>query len=215
MASTFQKSYDFSQLDQLPNELYWLNGQPNFELVSQDSGAGLRVTPTDERDFWQRTFYTPPLVKSDGHALLCKIPDGLKEWRAEIRFSLESAASQFDQAGIMVYVDPERWLKAGVEVVDGVPRMSCVVTNVFSDWSVQPWHSVTDVAIRISHTRDSLAVEYGTDGDKWHFYRIAPSMIGQATAAVGMVCCSPKKAGMTAVFHSFSVTDHVSFNHHS
>ena len=58
--------------------------------------------------------------------------------------------------------------------MDGVPRMSCVVTNVYSDWSVQPWHSASDVAVRVSHTRQSFAVEYRGDDEQWHFYRIAP-----------------------------------------
>lgn len=213
----FQERLDFGQLERLPTELYWLNGPPKFELASRGklSGAGLRISPDGEKDFWQKTFYSPPLIKSDGPALLRRVPDGLEEWSAEVNFSLEKATSQFDQAGLMVYADEQHWLKAGVEVVDGLPRMSCVITNVFSDWSVQPWCSATDVSIRMSYTRKSFALEYKA-GEKWHFYRIAPSMVEtQPVTGVGMVCCAPKEAGMTAVFHSFSVSDRVAFNHHS
>ena len=216
MESTFKESLDLGGLEQLPKEFYWLNGPPKFEFSSQGSGAGLRISPGGQTDFWQKTFYTPPLIKSNGPALLRKVPDGLAEWSAEVNFSLENATNQFDQAGIMVYADEEHWMKAGVEVVDGVPSMSCVVTNVWSDWSVQPWRSATNVSIRVSYTNSSFALQYKSDEEKWQFYRIAPSMVSQqAGVGVGMLCCSPKQAGMTAVFHSFSVSDRVSFDHHS
>ena len=56
------------------------------------------------------------------------------ELTMEVLFELH-AVSQFDQAGLIVYVDEDHWLKAGIEVVDGIPRLSCVVTNNYSDWS--------------------------------------------------------------------------------
>lgn len=213
----FQTRVDFCHLEQIPAEFYWLNGPPKFELVPKGSGAGLRISPDSGTDFWQKTFYTPLLIKSNGPALLRKVPDGLKEWSAEVNFSLEDANSQFDQAGIMVYADEAHWLKAGIEVVDSVPRMSCVITNVFSDWSVLPWpRSATGVSIRVSHTRNSFAVEYKGDEDEWNFYRIGPNMVENvAEKGVGVVCCSPQQAGMSAIFHSFSTSNVVTFNHHS
>lgn len=214
--NTFRESIDFGRLERLPADLYWLNTPPDYDLVSQGNHKGLRVMPAGQTDFWQRTFYSPPLVKTNGHALLREVPARLEQWSAEVRFSLEDARHQFDQAGLMVYSDPEHWLKAGVEVVDGAPRMSCVVTSGCSDWSVVPWQSVTDVALRISYIRNSFALEYEAAG-KWHFYRIAPSTTpaGSKTTGVGVFCCAPKEAGMATMFHSFSVSDSVSFDHHS
>ena len=43
--------------------------------------------------------------------------------------------SQFDQAGLIIFKDPEHWLKTGIEFVDGHPKLSCVITNMYSDWS--------------------------------------------------------------------------------
>lgn len=96
MAHVFQTQLDFSRLAEIPAELYWLNGPPKCELTSQGSGAGLRIFPDSGTDFWQKTFYTPTLIKSSGPALLRKIPYGLKEWKAEVKFSLENANNQFD-----------------------------------------------------------------------------------------------------------------------
>ena len=60
--------------------------------------------------------------------------------------------NQFDQGGIIVYRDPDTWLKTGIEVVDGVPRLSCVVTrHGFSDWSTQSWPA-TSLTLRLSQT---------------------------------------------------------------
>ena len=57
----------------------------------------------------------------------------------------------------MIYVDENNWVKAGIEYTDGMPRLSCVVTNSgYSDWSTQKWphFSATDrstsVRIRVS-----------------------------------------------------------------
>ena len=47
---------------------------------------------------------------------------------------------QFDQAGCFVRYSPQVWLKCGIEYVDKAPKLSCVVTNTWSDWSTQPWH---------------------------------------------------------------------------
>ena len=222
----FEERLDFFRLARLPDHLYWINKQPKFQLVSELEAAagvwraGLHVTTTEKSDFWQKTFYAPLLVKTDAPALLMKVPNGLKEWTAELHFSLENATHQFDQAGLMVYATEERWMKAGIEMVDGSPRMSCVVTNGSSDWSVRPWRSATDVAVRVSHVRGSLAVECrGTKDEEetWSFYRIAPSMVAdfEGDVGVGLVCCSPADPGMTAIFHSLSTSNHVTFDHHS
>ena len=65
--------------------------------------------------------------------------------------------SQFDQAGLVVYFDEDHWLKAGIEVVDGIPRLSCVVTNKFSDWSTQQWSSA-NVRLRVTQKGDGAYI---------------------------------------------------------
>ncbi|KHN96084.1 uncharacterized protein MAM_05932 [Metarhizium album ARSEF 1941] len=48
---------------------------------------------------------------------------------------------QFDQAGVLLrFTDGDgserKWIKAGVELFDGAPRLSVVCTDNYSDWSV-------------------------------------------------------------------------------
>ena len=43
---------------------------------------------------------------------------------------------RFDQAGLMLRIDHENYIKAGIEFVDGKYNVSAVVTHHTSDWSV-------------------------------------------------------------------------------
>ena len=45
---------------------------------------------------------------------------------------------QFDQAGVLVRASETAWVKAGVEISDGVAQVGAVVTHTTSDWSVAP-----------------------------------------------------------------------------
>ena len=55
--------------------------------------------------------------------------------------------ANFDQAGLMLYLDEKHWLKCGVELTDGDRFLSVVVTNGRSDWSfANPSASLTTSA---------------------------------------------------------------------
>ena len=77
--------------------------------------------------------------------------------QVQVDFNVQ-ARHQFDQGGLIVWRDSETWLKTGIEVVDGRPRLSCVVTrNGFSDWSTQPW-ATSSMRLRLSQTGDGSYV---------------------------------------------------------
>ena len=115
--------------------LTWHNGSPN------DAGGSakiendeLTIVPVAGLDYWSRTFYQPLLIKNDAQTLLAPVSSAT-EATLTTAFTLKPR-SQFDQAGIIALVSPDVWVKAGIEFVDGKPRLSCVVTNDgFSDWS--------------------------------------------------------------------------------
>lgn len=90
------------------------------------------------KDFWRKTYYQPLMVKDDGPFLYTSVP--MEEFPCTVETSFTMTPKcQFDQAGIMIRMDHEHWIKTGLEYVDGEPRLSCVTTNSFSDWSTQPW----------------------------------------------------------------------------
>ncbi len=129
--------------------LYWLNSP---RLFSVETGKGLKITPTPGCDFWRKTYTSPPAERATGNALLTKAPADVKRCRVSTVFSL-SLVDQFDQAGLMVYVDNRHWLKAGIEYEDGAANMSCVVTNGESDWNYFSWPTAADVSIRMELER--------------------------------------------------------------
>ena len=115
--------------------LFWHNGEPRHKIFN--SGKSIEIEPTEKLDYWSKTFYGPkPLIINNGQTLVAKIP-----WEEEATITTSftlKPKEQFDQAGIMVVVDENVWVKAGIEYTDGFPNLSCVVTNGgYSDWSTQ------------------------------------------------------------------------------
>ena len=96
------------------------------------TGSGLVVTAVEASDFWRTTAYG--FVHDDGHALLRPFPIGEA---IEVSFVLDYD-QQFDQAGVLVRASESTWVKAGVEISDGVAQVGAVVTHGVSDWSVAP-----------------------------------------------------------------------------
>ena len=97
------------------------------------------------------------------------------------------AYNQFDQAGIYIRLNSNHWLKTGIEVVDKHARLSCVVTNTYSDQSTQSWNSQRIIDgndkeaiqvkcnIRVHCRGTNFVVESSRseDGKDWEFVRIA------------------------------------------
>ena len=122
--------------------------------VSAD-GSSLQLRPPAKKDFWRRTYYEPDLIKGDAAALCCSIaPD--EEVTIDITFDY-NPLEQFDQCGILIYLDESHWLKAGLEWADGGSRLSCVCCNIFSDWSVMDWPA-TSASLRLHKVNQGRAV---------------------------------------------------------
>ncbi|GIQ82650.1 protein of unknown function DUF1349 [Kipferlia bialata] len=167
----------------------------------------------------------PLLVKDDGPALL-KTVDGTEPLTLSVSFDL-TAESQFDQAGAMVRVDECNWIKTGIEVVDGVPRLSCVVTkDGYSDWSTQilpEGHTTkaeTDtvsvsLSMRVSQMGDgAYVIEYLDADGVYQFVRICQLCTAPSDVRLGVFACCPEaQRGCTARFTTFSVETGVHFEH--
>ena len=100
----------------------------------------------------------------------------------------------YDQAGLLVRVDERTWVKAGVEISDGVPQLAAVVTDGVSDWStseVADWAGQV-VTIRASWSRDALVLRARTDGG-WRMFRLLPFPAASATA--GRTAAPPSVRG--------------------
>jgi regulation of enolase protein 1 (concanavalin A-like superfamily) len=115
----------------------------------------------------------------------------------------------------MVYIDDHHWIKCGIEYCDQRYHASVVVTNSYSDWSVQPWapaEAARTAGIRIRlHKKTfnhSYCVEFAPLGsDHFTFARIAhlgSSAPSPPSARIGPYACSPvAQQGFQATFSDF------------
>ncbi len=162
--------------------------------VARD-GDDLLVTAIEGSDLWRTTSYG--FVHGSGHALLAAFPDGLA---AEVSF-VADLTQQFDQAGLLVRADDTSWVKAGVELSDGMPQLGAVVTRGVSDWSVAPvpeWAG-REVVVRASRAGNALIVRARCGAEPWRLVRVAPLPEGP-DLQVGLLCCAPTRAGLTVRF---------------
>ncbi len=125
-----------------------------------ENDGKLIVEASKGSDYWEKTLYD--FVHSNGHALLADWKD---EYAMEVSFKLDSFTELYDQAGIMLLKGSDQWIKAGIEMNDGIPHLAVVVTDQFSDWSlapVQEWVG-EEVTIRTSRKKDAVIIRARTE----------------------------------------------------
>ncbi len=177
------------------SDAHWLN-EPPAAVV--DGGGDLLVTAREGSDFWRTTSYG--YVHDDGHALLTDLAVGAA---VEVGFDAGFDAL-YDQAGVMMRADEHTWVKAGVELTDGVLHLGAVVTRDLSDWSMSPvpeWAG-RRVVVRASRAEDAVTVRARCDGEPWRMVRLAP-FAGGGPVGAGPFVCAPTRAGLTVRFTSF------------
>lgn len=188
--------FDTPELDA---RLSWFCAPP---LAQVDAARGrLVIEPAAGTDFWQRTHYG--FRADNGHFL---------HLRTQGNFVLTTRVTgrpvhQYDQAGLMLRVSPDCWLKTSVEHEpdEEHDRLGAVVTNHgYSDWSTQALaKDVRDVWFRIRAEERAVIVESSFDGESFQQLRVAHLAERAAATPVeaGLYCCSPKAAGYRAEFH--------------
>ncbi len=113
--------------------------------------------------------------------------------------------ARFDQAGLMLRIDHENYIKAGIEFVDGKYNLSVVVTHHTSDWSVitleQPVEAIWIKAVR---RLDAVEIFYSFDGDNYVMMRNA-WFRDNIPVKVGVMGASPDGEGFNVTFEEFKV----------
>lgn len=173
----------------------WLNAPASSE-VSEHS---LTITTDQNMDFWRETHYG--FVRDTGHFLGVTTGDG---FTATVRIQGEFR-SLYDQAGLMVRIDEERWVKTGVEFTDGQAFLSAVVTDGKSDWSVsQPFKELEDFYIRVTLSNGAMRIQASRDGHFWPLLRLA-AFPAASTYQVGPTACTPERSGLVVRFSEFEI----------
>ena len=173
----------------------WLNEPGDWQL----QGDRLTVTTDAKTDFWRETHYG--FIHDSGHFFGCRTSG---DFTAELRVQAHYR-DLYDQAGLMVRVDDACWIKAGLEMSDGLPMLSSVLTVGKSDWSAAPYgQDAGDFRVRVSLQKGALRLQVSSDGVAWPLSRLCPFPAAREYL-VGPMCCTPERAGLRVAFSGFRV----------
>ncbi|MFC4043088.1 DUF1349 domain-containing protein [Dactylosporangium siamense] len=177
------------------DDMQWLNEPREWSL---EDGVLHAVTEL-RTDFWRETFYG--WTTDNGHFFHRPVTG---DFTAE---AVVSAAhtTRFDQAGMMLRADERNWLKTGLEVTSGAVQISTVYTRGHSDVSMAPVAGPAgEVSMRISRFGAAVTVHYRSGDAPWHLLRLGHLDL-PATVDIGVMCCSPERAGLRATFRDLRV----------
>jgi uncharacterized protein len=173
---------------------------PAHARIEPERGR-LIVEPAGGTDFWQRTHYG--FRADNGHFLRLSVSGNFV-----LTTQLTAAPRhQYDQAGLMLRLSPDCWLKTSIEHEpdETFDRLGAVVTNHgYSDWSTQPvGKDRTSVWFRLRAESLAVIVEASFDGHDFQQLRVAhlAERRPETPVEAGLYCCSPKAAGYRAEFH--------------
>jgi regulation of enolase protein 1 (concanavalin A-like superfamily) len=187
----------------LKTRIAWETGTWTTQPVATArDGDDLLVTAAEGSDFWQRTLYG--FQHESGHALLAPWD---RQRAIEVSFRIDTFTELYDQAGLMLRVDADRWIKTGIEFNDGVPHVGAVVTDQYSDWSLAPvpeWTGAV-VTVRASYADDAVTLRARASGTPWRTIRVAPFRHANAALA-GPFTCAPTRANLQVRFTSWTAT---------
>lgn len=174
----------------------WLN-----EPAAWRRDEALHVTTDARTDFWRETHYS--FTHDNGHVYAFEAGEAFTaQVRVRARFE-----QLYDQAGLMVRLDAEHWVKAGIEFSDGLPMLSSVRTSGQSDWATGVYtHDPADFWIRATVGDGVLRLQVSADGEQWPLVRLCP-FPAAPRYLVGPMCCTPERAGLQVTFSDWALTE--------
>ena len=182
-------------------KMQWLRAPRQFTVVEDR----VEMFTEPHTDLWQRTYYH---FRNDNAPVLQKTT-------AEKYFSFVVKAAfdtkrRYDQAGVVMYLDSDNWLKASIEYEnDRIQRMGSVVTNNgYSDWaSVDVDASIKAMWFRLSRRENDFCIENSVDGETFKQMRICHMFNVKDEIRFGIYACSPEHSSFRALFTDMEMTD--------
>jgi len=160
----------------------------------------LTETVEPNTDYWRVTHYG--FIRDSG-PFRYQMQSGDFEARVHIAGKYREL---YHQAGLMIRVDENNWIKSGIEYVHGVQNISAVVTRQVSDWSVIPrTDNPESLWLRMLRHGDAVQIEYSLDAKTWTMLRLA-YFPAKVPVQIGMVAAAPGKESFPVTFDHFSVT---------
>ena len=176
-------------------KMNWFNEPEQWSI----EGDKLTMTITPKSDYWRISHYG--FTVDDA-------PFYYAEYGGEFEAKVKVCGdykTRFDQAGMMIRIDHENYIKTGIEFVDGKYNLSTVVTHHTSDWSVIALDKpVKELWIKAVRRLDAIEIFYSFDDKTYTMMRNA-WMESNRPVKIGMMGASPDGDGFKATFSDFSV----------
>ncbi|MVT12124.1 DUF1349 domain-containing protein [Chitinophaga tropicalis] len=180
---------------QRPEKLQWFNEPEKWEV--KNDVLSMLVTP--QSDYWRISHYG---FTVDDAPFCYGVYGG--EFETKVKITGDYKA-RFDQMGLMLRIDKENYIKAGVEFVDGKFNLSTVVTHKTSDWSIITLDKTLPfVWIKAVRKLDAVEIYYSFD-DKTYILMRNAWLQDNTPVMVGMMAASPDGNGFNAKFENFTV----------
>lgn len=178
------------------DRMQWFNEPESWSI--DDGTLIMDVTP--QSDYWRISHYGFTI---DDAPFLYTLRGG--EFEVKVRISGEYKV-RFDQAGLMLRIDKENYIKTGIEYVDGKYNLSAVVTHKTSDWSViELDEPVEYVWIKAVRRLDAVEIFYSFDDKEYTMMRNC-WLQDNTPVMVGMMAACPDGNGFKARFDGFKIT---------
>ncbi|MBO8466640.1 MAG: DUF1349 domain-containing protein [Bacteroidetes bacterium] len=176
-------------------KMQWFNEPEKWEI----DGDTFIMDVTPKTDYWRISHYG---FTVDDAPFYYTLRGG--EFEVKVKISGDYK-TRFDQAGLMLRIDHENYIKTGIEFVDGKYNLSAVVTHNTSDWSVISLDEpVPYVWIKAVRRLDAVEIFYSFDDKEYTMMRNA-WLQDNCPVMVGLMGASPDGDGFTARFEDFTI----------
>lgn len=177
------------------DRMQWFNEPESWTI----EGNTLTMDVTPQSDYWRISHYG---FTVDDAPFLYTLRGG--EFEVKVKISGDYKV-RFDQAGLMLRIDKENYIKTGIEYVDGKYNLSAVVTHTTSDWSVIELEKPVEyVWIKAVRRLDAVEIFYSFDDE--HYTMMRNCWLEENTPVmVGMMAACPDGDGFKATFEEFSI----------
>ncbi|MDE5843112.1 MAG: DUF1349 domain-containing protein [Muribaculaceae bacterium] len=177
-------------------KMNWFNEPSQWEIKD----GKLMMSVPAKTDYWRISHYG--FTVDDA-------PFYYSEYGGEFEAKLKISGDykvRFDQAGMMIRIDHENYIKTGIEFVDGKYNLSTVVTHHTSDWSVISLDRPVDaIWIKAVRRLDAIEIFYSFDDKNYQMMRNV-WMEANRPVKIGMFGACPDGDGFNVTFSDFKVT---------
>lgn len=176
----------------------WIN-KPDEHNITQDK-VTFKVLP--KTDFWQVTHYG--FSRTDGNCYVKEL-DGDVCFTVKVKMNYEE---EYDQLGIIVYIDEENFAKLCVENELKCDNKlgSVVCKDKRSDWATQSIDDIDELYFRVSKRGINYLFEYSRDGVVYEQLRLF-DLCKQEKVNIGVFGASPLGHGFKAEFTDISFSE--------